>query len=207
MNKRQIKDGNPNDARLNLSKSQKFFLILYPDDETINCTKILDDVCSASVEYAYVLHCNDVNNDGSPKKPHFHVYCKMPQQMSRKSFGEKFGIMPNYIQYAVSERQCVRYLRHLDDPDCFQYPASEIVCNYNVEKFWEDRDVDEASTISVIVNVIEYYYKKNGFAPTFPVLFHELRSMDDSVKLIKCLTHRTYFWRTMLIDYKVAYNG
>lgn len=207
MNKREIKGSNPNDARLNLSKSQKFFLILYPDDETLDCEKVLDDLCSASLEYAYILHDHDVTEDGSAKKPHYHVYCKLPRQMSRKSFGEHFGIMPNYIQYAVSEKQCVRYLRHLDDPVCFQYPAEQVICNYDVDKFWKDRDLDELSAVSEIVAVIEDYYKEFGFAPIFPVLYHQLCNKENSTQLIKSLTHRTYFWRTMLIDYKVADNG
>lgn len=206
MNKRKIK-GHPDfDARLDLDKSQKFFLILYPDDTTIDCEKVLDNICSASIEYAYILHDHDLNEDGSPKKPHYHVYCKLPSQKSRKSFGEKFGIMPNYIQYAVSDKQCVRYLRHLDDPDCFQYPAEQVVCNYDVDKYWIDIDFDEFSSVSEIVSVIEEYYHQFGFVPTFPVLYRELCNHDNSTQLVKSLTHRTYFWRTMLIDYKLLYN-
>lgn len=76
------------------------------------------------------LHDADLKEDGSPKKPHFHVLMmydgvKTPEQ-AREIFESFGGVGCEPVQ---SVRGYARYLCHLDNPEKHQYSPDD-VCSY-----------------------------------------------------------------------------
>ena len=101
-------------------RARSYATIVYPDSASADWMEKLEELhvpCLISP-----LHDKDINPDGTPKKPHFHVLLlfesvKSPQQVKEmlkkvKSVGcEKVNSVRGYT----------RYLCHLDNPEKHQY--------------------------------------------------------------------------------------
>ena len=76
--------------------------------------------------YAYILHDKDILDDGTFKKPHWHIIIRFPNPRSLDAL--KKLLNHNYIEtcnfYFYS-----RYLLHLDNPDKHLYSVSDISSN------------------------------------------------------------------------------
>lgn len=104
-------------------------MVLYDDSCSENWKELLEE---DRIPYMYVYHDNDLNPDGSIKKPHYHlVLCfdgvKSDSQV--KYFALRYGSANGVYQVVNSIRSMARYLRHLDNPDKYQYPRESVVCS------------------------------------------------------------------------------
>lgn len=76
-------------------------------------------------EYAYIEHDKDLKEDGSPKKPHFHIllYRKLGFRLTPliKAFTQN-----TLIQVCISKKKSFEYLTHKNDKDKAQYSSSLI---------------------------------------------------------------------------------
>lgn len=101
-------------------RARSYATIVYPDSAPADWMEKLEELhvpCLISP-----LHDKDINPDGTPKKPHFHVLLlfesvKSPQQVKEmlkkvKSVG---------CEKVNSARGYTRYLCHLDNPEKHQY--------------------------------------------------------------------------------------
>ncbi len=84
--------------------------------------------------YLSPLHDSDIDEDGKPKKPHYHILFKFHAQRSIDDFvnfcGEH-GLVPLRNQYGkyihvANPIGYARYLIHIDQPHKFQYSAGEV---------------------------------------------------------------------------------
>lgn len=73
------------------------------------------------------LHDKDVNADGTPKKPHYHVILMFS---SNKSFEQVQTLLEPFKcpipQKVTSIKGQVRYLIHIDNPEKYQYNKGDI---------------------------------------------------------------------------------
>lgn len=93
-------------------------LILYPDDKThCNAMKIIEK----EYEFKAILHDRDVDENGKPKKPHFHYIVKMPSSSPNSTLANNLGITENYIQIIHTLKGAYDYLTHKFTLDKFQY--------------------------------------------------------------------------------------
>ena len=100
--------------------------VIYPESAPENWMQILDDLhvpCLVSP-----LHDKDINADGTPKKPHYHIMLmfegvKTSSQVKDISINMLNGVNPISI---ASTRAYGRYLIHLDNPEKHQYSRLEI---------------------------------------------------------------------------------
>ena len=106
-------------------RARSYATIVYPDSAPADWMEKLEELhvpCLISP-----LHDQDINPDGTPKKPHFHVLLlfesvKSPQQVKEmlkkvKSVGcEKVNSVRGYT----------RYLCHLDNPEKHQYNPADV---------------------------------------------------------------------------------
>lgn len=108
-------------------KSRAWNAILYPDSLPDRWQEILDEThlqwCMSP------LHDKDINADGEPKKPHYHVTVVWDGPTTYKAAKELFhetlnGAVP---QPCFSLRGSVRYMAHLDNPEKYQYSINDIV--------------------------------------------------------------------------------
>lgn len=117
-------------------RTRNWTVIAYPDDLPDDWQLMIDEllvkwVCSP-------FHNMDVNADGSPKKPHYHLLMMFDVVKSKTQvqtmFGDLFGtndggsVIGIATPQTVTDRTAlVRYMAHLDNPSKFQYDVAEIV--------------------------------------------------------------------------------
>lgn len=101
-------------------KYRNFATIVYPESAPENWRDILID--SHIPAFVSELHDKDINPDGTPKKPHYHVmtmYDGPKTQKQAKKFFESLGGVG--CEIVDSLRGYARYLKHLDNPEKYQY--------------------------------------------------------------------------------------
>lgn len=95
--------------------------------------------------YAIMIHDKDVKEDGEVKTHHAHVYICANDARGTKGWIDAlslaFRLPPNYIRVEPTNNPtgAIRYLRHLDDKDKYQYPAEGVITNdlEMCKKAWE----------------------------------------------------------------------
>lgn len=123
--KAENKDTTKKDA-----KSREWWCVVYPDSAPENWRDLVQQTFLEA--YISPLHDKDVNPDGAPKKPHYHVVLAWPgptTYSNAKNIMAQFGgvIQPKVIG---SLRGVCRYLCHLDNPEKAQYSPDDVIC-YN----------------------------------------------------------------------------
>lgn len=109
-------------------KFRSFAGTLYPDSESYDCETLLSTIRSKFIDWAYILHDKDVNENGELKKPHFHwVGRATPRCLSVVS--NFLGLPENDIEVVKNFDNMVMYLIHLNDIDKFQYSADDVETN------------------------------------------------------------------------------
>jgi hypothetical protein len=75
------------------------------------------------------LHDNDMHDDGTQKKPHWHIILMFPTVKSIPQVIDllsPFGI--HHVEVVHSRKVYTRYLCHLDDPDKALYSENDVLC-------------------------------------------------------------------------------
>lgn len=112
--------------------------ILYVEDG-MTATEI-KKICkqySSIKEFAFILHDKDTNEDGTPKKSHFHLYCRFGNtNVSIQEFATWFGIKPNSVSTIKARRNSqfhvLTYYLHRGFPEKHQYDVADILGNMDV---------------------------------------------------------------------------
>lgn len=109
-------------------KFRSFAGTLYPDSESYDCETLLSTIRSKFIDWAYILHDKDVNENGELKKPHIHwVGRATPRCLSVVS--NFLGLPENDIEVVKNFDNMVMYLIHLNDIDKFQYSPDDVESN------------------------------------------------------------------------------
>lgn len=122
-----------NDIEYGNLQDRKFTCILYPDATNYaqTCQEILDYrlTCGFFSEWFYILHDKDLNDDGTLKKPHYHVVVTKSNPSTIKIISKQLGIPQNYIQRVSNLKGMIKYLTHDEIQDKIKYDKKEIVTN------------------------------------------------------------------------------
>lgn len=109
-------------------KFRSFAGTLYPDSESYDCETLLSTIRSKFIDWAYILHDKDVDENGELKKPHIHwVGRATPRSLSVVS--NFLGLPVNSIEVVKNFDNMVMYLIHLNDIDKFQYSPDDVETN------------------------------------------------------------------------------
>lgn len=109
----------------NYVKGRDWTFIVYPESAPENWRQILDDTHQEWIESP--LHDKDVNPDGTPKKPHWHILLHFPGPATIKMVKEVIAPLHTPIPMKVgSTKGLVRYMAHLDNPEKYQYAIDDI---------------------------------------------------------------------------------
>lgn len=147
---RQQEDGYMD--KLENFRKRNFAMLLYPEDEShMAALKLLQD---GGYKYAAILHDRDVYSVhdevaaelvGTPKKPHYHVVLRFPNDRWRTAMATELGIAPNYIKACVCFDGALRYLIHNGYPEKYQYALSDVFgpLASELEKVVTDKTEDE----------------------------------------------------------------
>lgn len=137
-----------------LSSSRNFHLVLYPDSTTYDLLQVLSESvvnykpCS---KWAFAVHDKDINDDGTLKKPHYHVVlaCKYPVRykdvISSLGLPESAMTLPDANSKTRTFRSMVRYLIHADSPKKYQYDVGIISSSFDVSSFFDDSSGDKSA--------------------------------------------------------------
>lgn len=101
-------------------RARSYATIVYPDSAPADWMEKLEELhvpCLISP-----LHDEDINPDGTPKKPHFHVLLLFESVKSPQQVKEMLKKMKSVgCEKVNSVRGYTRYLCHLDNPEKHQY--------------------------------------------------------------------------------------
>lgn len=110
----------------NPGRTRSWTFVLYPESAPKNWRDILDEEHIQWIESP--LHDKDINADGEVKKAHWHI---LLMYESVKAYEQVKEITDKLT--AAAPQKCngakglVRYMAHMDNPEKFQYPTSEII--------------------------------------------------------------------------------
>lgn len=84
-------------------------------------------------QYAYILHDKDIREDGTAKKPHWHIELKLYKSRRRSDVAAWFGLTESCIQDSKSGKYetMLLYLIHENAPEKHQYDPVEVSSNFN----------------------------------------------------------------------------
>lgn len=154
-----------------LKTDRKWELVLYSDSTSYNCDEVISQAKNFFNEWAFVLHDKDVYEDGSPKKPHYHLIGKLPHNFTPSGICFHLGITDSSLANISSWKGAVRYLMHLDNPEKHQYSNDEIQTNFSLVPFLVQKEDDTAQASQIyayitesnpsLQEVVEYCLRKN----------------------------------------------
>lgn len=110
-------------------RSRNWCIVFYPDSAPSDFESVIRGFCVNC--FLSPLHCDDVNADGSLKKPHYHLLLMFSGKKSVSQIQELSDFLSGtrVIPYECAVRDCramARYLIHLDNPDKHQYSRSDV---------------------------------------------------------------------------------
>lgn len=137
-----------------IGKSREWTCLVYPESAPDNWREILQQ-CFLET-YISPIHNKDLNPDGNPKKPHYHVVCAWagPTTFSNaKQIMQTFGgvIEPRVVG---SLRGICRYLIHMDNPEKAQYDADQVTCMNGAD--WQTAIALKSDKYAAIVEMQEF---------------------------------------------------
>lgn len=136
------------------TRTRNWNVVVYPDSAPVGWQDMLDEhhiewVCSP-------LHDRDINGDGSPKKPHWHVLLMFGGVKSYEQVCEFIQFLNCPIpQRAHNAKASVRYMAHLDNPSKAQYSVSDITAHGGVD-LSEMLRPSSSERYSLIRDMLEY---------------------------------------------------
>lgn len=128
------------------TQDRKWELRLYPDATNYDCNAILVKAQQYFEYWAYILHDKDINEDGTPIKPHYHFYGRCSNKLTLKGIAYQLGIPEsdeNVIQYVDTWKGCMRYLTHIDYPSKYQYALENVFSNFDLSQYYRSQHDDD----------------------------------------------------------------
>ena len=107
-------------------RTKHYAFVVYPDSAPKEWKKILEATHVPMLISPF--HDKDVNQDGTIKKPHWHVLVMFDTLKSKKQFEELRDLVDGVgVEKVASLRGYARYLVHMDNPEKAQYSKDDIV--------------------------------------------------------------------------------
>lgn len=113
------------------------------------------------INYACAFHDKDINEDGTPKKPHVHFMIFFPWQRTDTSISKKLGIPLNCFKYIDNKVGAVRYLIHLDHKDKYQYDKDIIISNFDIDYCFTTKKDKSTREGTNVMQLIDFIKQKN----------------------------------------------
>lgn len=204
----KVKDKTPNKSkvtgqknpRVNFSKlkikkttkKQHLTLLLYQDSAPENWKNKLKELHVPFI--VSPLHDKDLKQDGTKKKPHYHIIVRFRSKKSFKQIKEAIcdPLGGPHPQPVFDFPMMVRYLAHLDDPEKAQYNIEdiEVYGNIDVKQYLYNHQEYQMEILKDILNFCEVYditeysticnYARDERPKWFPYVTQIFRSTVDA---------------------------
>lgn len=110
-------------------RPRHFMVIVYPESDTYDYTDVLARAMACGQKTAYILHDKDINEDGTPKKAHYHICISFTNARTVQQVAKLLQIPDNYIEPSKRFEDGVLYLTHCTYPEKAQYEFDDIITN------------------------------------------------------------------------------
>ena len=167
--------------KVNNKKTRGYALVIYPESLPKNFIERINDLhmqCLLSP-----LHDKDMDPNGQPKKPHYHLMLlfdgPQTEKRAKEVFQEVTGAEVPHVEQLNSIPGMARYLCHLDNPEKYQYPKFEVQ-EFGGARYLEliEKVADNMEILSRIFDIIEeediFSYRK---------LIQNLKSQPDLFRI------------------------
>lgn len=135
---------------------KQFWFEIYPDSAPSDWFERLQNWHIQA--YVSPLHDKDLKQDGTAKKPHYHVIVLFDGGKSEEqcqAICDDIGGANGYIEVIVDRKAAIRYLSHIDFPKKHQYSPFDIIClsGTSISKYYDDSEEEQDGAL---VGMIEY---------------------------------------------------
>ena len=183
------------DAKRAQDTAENWEMIVYPESAPDDWKNILRGLHVPM--FISPLHDKDIHEDGTQKKPHWHVILMFGAKKSKAQMKQITGQLNTVDPIRVQRLSgAVRYLIHKDDPDKFQYSSDEVE-SFNGANFLEAIacNVDIRSGLKMIFKIVRDEDIRN-----YNVLLDLLEEMGRDDLWIIATENRTLAVRAYLDD-------
>lgn len=145
-------------------KGRDWTFIVYPESAPDNWRDVLNETHMRWVESP--LHDKDVDPNGEIKKSHWHILLSSDGPITKSSvlkIVEPLNVpMPMKVG---SAKGLIRYMTHMDNPEKYQYEASDIVA-HNGADIASYLEMTKTDKIIVMKEIMTYIYENeiNNYA-------------------------------------------
>lgn len=105
--------------------SRNFHGVVYPDSDSYDCSDVLSRLAQFS-DFAYILHDQDMDENGELKKPHYHWLVARDTPAPLSTMVNALGVPENSVEFCRSYRAFLRYMIHADEPTKHQYSPDDV---------------------------------------------------------------------------------
>lgn len=178
--------------------------IIYPESMPDNWRDVIESCHVPCV--VSPLHDKDVNPDGTPKKPHYHIMFCYSNTTTGTSASYVLAQLGSslHAERVMSAVGNYRYLTHRDNPEKFQYSERDIM-SFNGFSYTDSIGQRTATEQLEICERLMEIVLADCCPPNYIALIQYLRMMDMSAELEYTMTH-TYFIKEVLAS-KRAYDS
>lgn len=161
-NSNEVRDSSPKAKTYSKTSCfRNFTFLMYEDSAIADWESVLEQMHIPTI--VSPLHDKDLKEDGTPKKPHYHVVITYTQKHSIKQVlelvEELHGVADethNYTNLVVGDLTAMlRYLCHLDNADKAQYPIEEVRTISSSLNYEAAIQVDE-DIIEMLIDITEF---------------------------------------------------
>lgn len=142
-----------------VAKTRGYACVIYTDSAPHNWREILVETHIPALISPY--HDRDLNADGTPKKPHYHVMIIFDGPRTHEQAEKiltQIGAANGEVKSLNSITGYARYLCHLDNPDKVQYDQSEVIALAGAEyDAYINRSEDRQQALREIQEFIDKY--------------------------------------------------
>lgn len=180
-----------------MAKSDTFrnwSVLAYPE----SFSNAIDFLKEQHIQFVAILHNKDKKEDGTYKKPHWHIVIKSSGPLTEKTVRTRLGMPvdgkddPNgfqRLQQVYDLKGAVRYLTHVDHPEKEQYNTSDLITTFDVSKYFT-QDLPKITPIDIIDICL-----KNRITRFDGLCAYAYNARDQNLfEFIRC---NTYFLKTM----------
>ena len=145
------------------TRSRLWEIILYGESNVdialIAYLQSADAALLDGLEYVGILHDQDLDDEGNPKKPHMHILFRFPFARTGAAVAKSFRLGYNQVSPVHSWRAACRYLVHANQPEKYQYPEGAVFGSlaYEAICYIRETSFDIKSPFVCILDVLSSY--------------------------------------------------
>lgn len=133
-------------------RDRKFVMVLYPEDAAHSAA--MEKMKSGGYNFAAILHDKDKTEDGSSKKPHWHVVVRFKNACWNTAIAKELGIAPNYLEACKDVDGALLYLVHFGNEEKFQYDYEAVFGPLRIRLATLLAEPDEGARVLTLVDIV-----------------------------------------------------